>query len=280
MDRSDWGIREWHSGKCWFTINTFNFELIGTFCAFSTEPIGIVVDRFEWWHSDQLYTIKCQTAQHHTVIRFGPSFRFVEWQWNLSDIFNQNCIQKCQTTTPNIVASTWIGGFVSDIIIQRMLHGHSLHIQSRPIEADVPKMGRSEWWPRNRTRNRRRSFDTPPKADRLWKEYNRLWLVLQTSAKVKHFFLHIEWKKTVCFFGIWWKRETYEIMNGFFLNRDKRTNDHPKTPNKHSKYSRRAFDGLVKIWRKQLHTFDPCNSTILECSDESQPKTDAFESNL
>uniref|UniRef100_A0A182QLG1 Histone RNA hairpin-binding protein RNA-binding domain-containing protein n=1 Tax=Anopheles farauti TaxID=69004 RepID=A0A182QLG1_9DIPT len=36
-----------------------------------------------------------------------------------------------------------------------------------------------------------------------------------------------------------------------------RTNEHPRTPQKHMKYSRRAWDGLVKIWRKQLHCFDP-----------------------
>ncbi|XP_055584944.1 histone RNA hairpin-binding protein [Uranotaenia lowii] len=39
--------------------------------------------------------------------------------------------------------------------------------------------------------------------------------------------------------------------------RDKRSKDHPKTPPKHIKYSRRAWDGLVKVWRKKLHCFDP-----------------------
>ncbi|XP_070501000.1 histone RNA hairpin-binding protein [Chironomus tepperi] len=39
----------------------------------------------------------------------------------------------------------------------------------------------------------------------------------------------------------------------------KRTRDHPKTPPKHLKYSRRAWEGLIKSWRKKLHTFDPTN---------------------
>lgn len=39
--------------------------------------------------------------------------------------------------------------------------------------------------------------------------------------------------------------------------RTERSRDHPRTPNKYGKYSRRAFDGLVKIWRKQLHYYDP-----------------------
>lgn len=31
----------------------------------------------------------------------------------------------------------------------------------------------------------------------------------------------------------------------------------PRTPNKHMKYSRRAFDGLIRVWRKRLHNYDP-----------------------
>lgn len=49
--------------------------------------------------------------------------------------------------------------------------------------------------------------------------------------------------------------------------RDQRTKDHPKTPPKHLKYSRRAWDGLIKVWRKKLHCFDP------------NPKSEADNSN-
>lgn len=36
-----------------------------------------------------------------------------------------------------------------------------------------------------------------------------------------------------------------------------RTIEQPRTPQKQLKYSRRAWDGLVKIWRKKLHCYDP-----------------------
>ncbi|XP_057669972.1 histone RNA hairpin-binding protein [Diorhabda carinulata] len=35
--------------------------------------------------------------------------------------------------------------------------------------------------------------------------------------------------------------------------------DDPKTPNKYIQYSRRAWDGLIKQWRLQLHKYDPAD---------------------
>ena len=50
-------------------------------------------------------------------------------------------------------------------------------------------------------------------------------------------------------------------------DREQRTKEHPRTPDVHRKCSKRAWDGLMKIWRRELHKYDPA-SAAGEASDE------------
>lgn len=53
--------------------------------------------------------------------------------------------------------------------------------------------------------------------------------------------------------------------------KEKRTKEHPRTPPMQLKYSRRAWDGIVKKWRKQLHEFDTEGE---ENAVEEEPQAD------
>lgn len=41
------------------------------------------------------------------------------------------------------------------------------------------------------------------------------------------------------------------------IPKQKRRPYHPETPPKHLKCSRRTWDGMVRVWRRQLHHWDP-----------------------
>jgi histone RNA hairpin-binding protein len=52
--------------------------------------------------------------------------------------------------------------------------------------------------------------------------------------------------------------------------RDERSDFHPRTPNMKRKYSRRAWDGLIKQWRLNLHIW----------SDTPQPELDFSQNGI
>lgn len=41
----------------------------------------------------------------------------------------------------------------------------------------------------------------------------------------------------------------------FIFKRKTRTRQHPRTPCKYAKMSRRGFDGAIKAWRRKLYEF-------------------------
>ncbi|KAF5294195.1 hypothetical protein FQR65_LT10906 [Abscondita terminalis] len=54
-------------------------------------------------------------------------------------------------------------------------------------------------------------------------------------------------------------KRSYERYDNYIKSvpRNERQQSDPMTPNKYIKYSRRAWDGLIKQWRLRLHKFDP-----------------------
>lgn len=58
------------------------------------------------------------------------------------------------------------------------------------------------------------------------------------------------------------------LINSFLFSSANRKKTHPQTPNKHIKYSRRAFDGMIKSWRKRLHHFDPIDTNKTMATDK------------
>lgn len=49
---------------------------------------------------------------------------------------------------------------------------------------------------------------------------------------------------------------------------EKRTKDHPWTPMKEQKCSKRSWDGQIRKWRKLLHCYDPPEESRESCEDE------------
>jgi len=47
------------------------------------------------------------------------------------------------------------------------------------------------------------------------------------------------------------------LIQLFCVDRNKRKRGDPQTPDKYASYSKRAWDGLVRVWRRKLHAWDP-----------------------
>ena len=61
-------------------------------------------------------------------------------------------------------------------------------------------------------------------------------------------------------------------------HRKQRQREHPTSPNKYRKCSRRCFDGQLRTWRRNLHQFDEENENTkqdvpdtIEINESNQP---------
>ncbi|XP_067144080.1 histone RNA hairpin-binding protein-like [Centruroides vittatus] len=57
----------------------------------------------------------------------------------------------------------------------------------------------------------------------------------------------------------------------------KRTKSHPRTPNKFISYSRRSWDAQIRLWRKQLHKWDPPSEVDVDELDLTDVSDFSFE---
>ena len=60
------------------------------------------------------------------------------------------------------------------------------------------------------------------------------------------------------------------FSHGYLFHRRKqRRREHPTSPNKYRKCSRRCFDGQLRTWRRNLHQFDENNQQQMSDAIES-----------